>query len=187
MLLTILMILAGLWLADFATGFVHWLVDTYGDPSWPVLGAHHIVYSHDHHDRPMELFTISPIARHGGIFVFVSLTGAGLALIGWLNALTISALIFGALTNTIHGWSHKSAKANGPVIRGLHILGLLQSPGHHVHHHSGQNSTHYCLLTDHVNGVLEALSFFPKLEALLTRCGLKKHWWQASAHAPLTR
>ena len=57
-------------------------------------------------------------------------------------------------------------------------LGLVQSQRHHVHHHSGQNDTHYCLLTDHVNPVVEYIQLWPRLERLLSMLGIERHWWK---------
>ena len=173
-----LQVLIGLWLADFGTGFVHWLADNYGNPKWPVLGPRHIVYSHNHHHDPHELARLSWHARHGGIWTVVALTTLALWFIGWLGPVTLSALLFGALTNMMHRWSHQSPRQNGPIITALMRLGLVQSQRHHVHHHSGQNDTHYCLLTDHVNPVVEYIQLWPRLERLLSMLGIERHWWK---------
>lgn len=182
-LMFLMSILCGLWLADFGSGFVHWVVDKYASPTLPIVGPRHVVFSHAHHFRPMELFELAPHERHGGIVLAVAMTGGALALVGWLNTVTVSALVFGALTNVIHGWSHRTAQENGPLLTGLHRIGLFQSPIHHIHHHSGQNDTHYCLLTDHVNPVLEAVRLWPRLEAVLAVFGLRTHWWLAKSTA----
>ncbi len=173
-----IMILLGLWLADFGSGCVHWLVDTYCSPYWPIIGPGYVVFSHGHHHKPLELFEISIWHRHGYIVMFASIVAGVLYLLGWINPLTISALFFGAFANVIHGWSHHDAVRNGPVITAIHKTGLLQSPRHHVHHHSGTHTSHYCLLTDHVNPVLERASVFPRLEAMIRRVGLRPHWWR---------
>ena len=109
-------ILIGLWMADFTTGFVHWIVDNYGNPDWPIVGPHHIVHSHNHHDAPLELFDLPPLAKHGGICLVVGSVALVLTLIGAMTVYFAAACVFGALTNIIHCWSHVSEEENGPVI-----------------------------------------------------------------------
>ncbi|MEQ3649262.1 fatty acid desaturase CarF family protein [Hyphomonas sp.] len=173
-------VLLGLWIADLGTGFFHWLVDNYCDPDWPILGPLHIRNSHRHHVAPLELFHLPPLLKHGGIWLVVGLAAAALTLAGWMNLTLASACLFGGLTNTIHGWSHSSAEENGPVITLCHRIGLFQSPTHHVHHHSGASDTHYCLLTDHMNPVLEGLRVWPRLESILTAIKIPRRWWVKS-------
>jgi len=180
-LTTGLMILCGLWLADFGTATVHWAVDNYADPEWPFIGPHYVFHSHNHHNDPMALFKISLLERHGFIVCFVTVTGLILAALDLINTFTLSALIFGGLTNVIHGWSHHTAEENGPMLTALHKLGLFQSPKHHVHHHIDENGSHYALLTDHVNPVLEAVGLFPFLEKVIKRCGLQSRWWESAS------
>ena len=179
--LIVFQILLGLWLADFATGFVHWIVDNYGNPEWPVIGPHHIAHSHNHHDAPLELFALPVLPKHGGIVSVVALVGLALWASGAMTVYFAAACVFGALTNIIHGWSHVSAEENGPLITACHAIGLFQSQRHHVHHHTGTSDTHYCLLTDHVNPVIETIRLWPLLERGLATIGIRKHWWITSA------
>ncbi len=172
------LILAGLWLADFGTASVHWFVDNYCNPRWPFIGPHYISHSHNHHLKPLALFEISFLERHGFILLVVMLTGLGLAALGWLNTVTLSALVFGGATNFIHGWSHREPDNIPLPIRALQKLGLFQSLAHHVYHHEDENGSHYALLTDHVNPVLETLRIFPTLETGLAAFGLERHWWE---------
>jgi hypothetical protein len=176
--LLLLQIVCGLFLADFASGFMHWAVDVYGNPRWRVIGPRHIAHSHNHHTDALELLRLPFAARHGGIMVFSALIAALIAALGWFHPVLISALVFGALTNIIHGWSHQSAERNGMFISALHRAGLFQSPRHHVHHHGGANDTHYCLLTDHVNPILEKIALWRRLEGLCTALGLKAYAWR---------
>lgn len=174
---TIGLIFIGLILADLTTAFVHWSVDNYASRDWPFIGPHYVAYAHDHHDDPMELLRLSFIKCHWFILSFAVAMAVFLAAIDGLNTLTISALAFGACTNLIHGWSHRSAEENGPLITFCHKLGLLQSPTHHDHHHNNESS-HYALLTDYTNPILEASGLFPLAEKCLSQLGLQPYWWE---------
>ena len=54
----------GLWLADFATGCFHWVVDNYFNPKWPIVGPHYIEPAHLHHDEAMYEFELSTWITH---------------------------------------------------------------------------------------------------------------------------
>ncbi len=52
---------------------------------------------------------------------------------------------------------------------------LLQSAKHHGQHHVGSKDTHYCVVTNLVNPVLDKLRFWRTLEALVsTLLGVEK-------------
>ncbi len=171
------LILAGLILADLATAGVHWTVDNYASRDWPFVGPHYVAYAHDHHDDPLAILRLSFVKVHWFIFSFTAAMAGFLYLIGGLNTVTISALVFGGSTNFIHQCSHRTPEENGPVINFCHRLGLLQSPKAHVHHHENEGA-HYALLTDYMNPLLEALGIFPLAEKCLARVGLRRHWWE---------
>jgi ubiquitin-conjugating enzyme E2 variant len=64
---------------------------------------------------------------------------------------------------------------NGPVIAALQRIRLLQSPRHHQQHHLGRKDSHYCVLTDALNPVLDRTRFWKGLERVLEVVfGLKK-------------
>ena len=86
-----------------------------------------------------------------------------------LNVFTVSAVIFGVMSNEVHASAHRSPQENGRLITALQKTGLLQSHRHHAAHHRQGKDTHFCVLTNHVNPVLERARFFQALEALVTR------------------
>ncbi|NQY12958.1 MAG: hypothetical protein HRT81_03745 [Henriciella sp.] len=179
MLEGLLTLLIALYLADFGSGLAHWFVDRYGHPKWPVIGPHFIALTQRHHDYPLEVFTLSLLRRNGGIWAMVASAALIIWALGWLNPVTGMALCIGAFANIIHGWAHKSRKANGPFITAIQWLGLLQSRRHHARHHLNGKNSHFCIITDHMNPVLEAVSFFAILERGLALFGLQPYWWQA--------
>jgi ubiquitin-conjugating enzyme E2 variant len=85
------------------------------------------------------------------------------------------AAVLGANANQVHQWSHRSETENGPIIVGLQRLGLLPSPRHHLQHHLDERDSHYCVLTNLLNPVLDRCQFWRGLEQVLERAfGLKK-------------
>ena len=171
-------IVIGLWLADFATGCFHWIVDNYGHPDWPIIGPHYIKPSHLHHDEDMFEFELSNIVTHLYIWTAVVFVGLFFWSIGMMNFTILMACVFGFLTNVIHRWAHTPAEDNTAVVRALQRVGLFQSTPHHTFHHKEGSDSHYCLLTDHVNPILQYVGLWDRLEALFLRFGLRKFWWE---------
>jgi ubiquitin-conjugating enzyme E2 variant len=161
-------VLGGLWFADFISGVIHWLEDRYGNPEWPVIG-HTIRENQQHHFTPRSFLKGTLWTRNREVLAI------GAAFLGafWafdvLNAFTVSAVIFGVMSNEVHASAHRSPQENGRLITALQKTGLLQSHRHHAAHHRKGKDTHFCVLTNHVNPVLERVRFFQTLEAIVTR------------------
>ena len=164
----LLKVLGGLWFADFVSGVVHWLEDRYGNPEWPIIG-HTIRENQQHHFTPRSFLKGTLWTRNREVLAI------GAAFLGafWafdvLNAFTVSAVIFGVMSNEVHASAHRSPQENGRIITALQKAGLLQSHRHHAAHHRKGKDTHFCVLTNHVNPVLERIRFFQTLEAIVTR------------------
>lgn len=170
-------VLLGLYLADLGSGLAHWFVDRYGNPNWPIAGPHFIALTQRHHDYPLEVFMLSVWRRNGGICSLVFVAGIILWGLAWLNLTTCVALLFGAFSNIIHGWAHRSRRRNGRVIAGLQKIGVIQSRRHHARHHANNKNSHFCIITNHVNPVLEWLNLFAILEWVIGLTGLRPYWW----------
>lgn len=164
----LLKVLGGLWFADFISGVIHWLEDSYGNPKWPIIG-HTIRENQQHHFTPRSFLKGTLWTRNREVLAI----GAAFLLGFWafdvLNAFTVSAVIFGVMSNEVHASAHRSPQENGRVITALQKTGLLQSHRHHAAHHRKGKDTHFCVLTNHVNPVLERIRFFQTLEAIVTR------------------
>lgn len=161
-------ILGGLYIADFVSGVVHWAEDRYGDPKWPLLG-HTIRENLQHHKTPRSFLKGTIWTRNREVlFIGIGFLGAFWAL-GWLNLMTISAVIFGICANEIHASAHRSPKENGPIITFLQRLGLMQSHMHHAAHHRHAKDSNYCVMTNHLNPILERMHLFRGLEWLVKK------------------
>ena len=60
-------------------------------------------------------------------------------------------------------------RENPALVSWLQRLHLLQSPRHHGRHHAGNKDSHYCVITNFLNPLLEEVSFWRRLEGLVER------------------
>ena len=150
--------------ADFATGFFHWLEDTYAREDTPLIGNIIAKPNIVHHHYP------SAMARHSwwktsrelilgsiGIVAVAALLGH----FSW--EIVLFALLVGN-SNEFHKWAHRRSSENGPVISFLHRTGLLQGARHHALHHTDPKDSHYCTITVLLNPILDRIGFWAKLE-----------------------
>ncbi len=159
-------LLSGLFLADFVSGLFHWFEDRYGNPRWPVLGPT-IRANQEHHFRPRAFLQGSFLSRNKEVLLIGALFLALFWATGTLNLFTGSAVFFGAFANEFHRAAHRSPAENGKLITALQKTGLAQSFQHHAAHHRKGKDTHYCVITNYTNPVLERLRFFPALERVI--------------------
>ena len=150
-------------LADFVSGAVHWFEDAYARPSSPLLGK----IAEDnlrHHWRPREFLRKTWLASSWDLLLAGAiLVGAALYL-GWL---TWHVVLFAALVanaNQIHKWAHMNSTEVPLFVRWLQKLHILQTPRHHGRHHGGTRTTHYCVITNFLNPLLEEVRFWSRLE-----------------------
>lgn len=151
-------------LVDLASGFVHWLEDSYGRPKWPITGLLITRPNILHHHKPTA-FTSNSWLRSADVLLVMA---AVIIAVAWaLDVLTWQLLLFVAIgvnANEIHKWAHIPAARRYPVVRFLQRLGVLQTPRHHARHHVGSKDSHYCAVTNMVNPVVDALGVWRGLE-----------------------
>lgn len=163
---TSMQILGGLILADFVTGIFHWFEDRYGNPKWPILGRT-IEANQRHHHKPRD-FLNGPVWRRNREVWVLGLMFLGLfTWAGWLNAFTITAVVVGMLANEIHGAAHRMPRENWFWVKYVQKTGLMQSFQHHAQHHRKGKDTHYCVVTNYTNPILEKIKFFPLMERVI--------------------
>lgn len=160
----VLQIVAVWLLTDFLSGVFHWLEDAYGDPSWPIIGRHVTKPNILHHYAP-RAFVSNSWFRSSRLLLTICTTitavSVALGVFNWMIALS---MVLGLNANQVHKWSHRSRRENGPVVRLLQRLRLIQSPSHHHRHHVHGKDSHYCVLTDFLNPVLDGIGFWRGLE-----------------------
>ncbi len=160
-------IIVCLWAADFITGFIHWMEDTYCLEHLPVIGGFICEPNIQHHIDPLD------IVRDGTFFSrnYLQWTSCGaiflgLCLVGWGNIYTFMTLFFASFGNEVHRWNHMSR--SGPFVSLLKETGLIQMQRQHSLHHKPPYAQYYCALTSQLNPVLERVNFWRRLESAVT-------------------
>ncbi|HEY9754091.1 MAG TPA: fatty acid desaturase CarF family protein [Oculatellaceae cyanobacterium] len=162
--------------ADFLSGFVHWIEDSYGDVDFPIIGIYITRPNILHHYDPRHFVKNNDWIGRLRTSAFIALLFVCLAaffkFFSWQFLLT---LLIGINANEVHKWSHSSAKENGMLITFLQRAGLIQSPGHHAMHHRGRRNTNYCVVTNFLNPILDGIRFWRGLELTIgVLTGLRK-------------
>ena len=159
--------------ADFVSGFVHWMGDTWGSTDMPVLGKAFIRPFREHHVDEKAI-TRHDFVETNGNNCLVSIPVAILAVAlphsspGWVFVSTfLGAMIFWVMaTNQFHKWSHLDQP---PALIGfLQRVHLILPPDHHRIHHTAPYNKYYCITVGWMNKPLVMIGFFPTLERLIT-------------------
>lgn len=161
-------LLLGWLLADLVTGAFHWWEDNFGREDWPIVGPYIIEPNRLHHALPLAFTRHGFWTRNNASIVAALLIGAALAFAFGLQPWILSLVIGGALSNEVHRFAHQPSSAPA-WLRVLQEIGLLQSPKEHAAHHRPPYDANYCILTDWLNPLLEALRFWFHLERLAGR------------------
>lgn len=155
-------------LADFVTGFIHWLEDSYFSQTTPLLGKWLIEANVSHHQYPQAFLKKSwwesswDLLAIGSMILFISFC---LHRLTWEVGLFVLIIIN---ANQIHKWAHITRYEKKPKIIGLlQKLYILQRTSHHGQHHKKPNNTHFCTVTNVLNPVLDKLHFWRGLESLI--------------------
>jgi ubiquitin-conjugating enzyme E2 variant len=155
--------------ADLLVGAVHWLEDAYVRESWPLVGRLVARPNILHHHLPRHFVRKSWLES---CWDQMLLAGFVVGLAAWAGLLGWQVVLFAVLVgnaNQIHKWAHRSRRENGPVIGLLQDLRILQGSRHHALHHTDPKSSHYCVITEHLNPILERLRFWTRIECALRR------------------
>lgn len=154
-------------IADFLSGFFHWLEDAYGQEHWPITGRHITLPNIRHHQDPAYFTRHSWFETARVLLVMSAAILAGAWTLGLLSWHVLLVVAIGVNANEIHKWAHRSRRQNGRLIAFLQSAGLLQSPGHHARHHRGTRATHYCVVTNYLNPLLDRIRVWRALERLV--------------------
>jgi hypothetical protein len=164
----------GMAAADVGSGLVHWGADTWGRDDLPVIGPRLLVPFRVHHINPDDFLRRRFIETNGDVaflavpvllgFLSVPLARA------WGGPAAVGGFTFcgvGMMTNQIHQWAHMPSPPR--LIRALQDCGLVLGRAAHATHHERPYDAHYCITTGWCNRPFEAIGFFRRCEAAITR------------------
>ncbi len=154
-------------IVDFGSGLAHWLEDSYGQPHWPITGKWITAPNILHHQAPSAFTENSWLHSAVVLLVIGAVIIAGAWLTGMLTWQLLLFVAIGANANEIHKWNHLPRKKRGMLVVVLQDACLLQTAKHHGKHHVGAKDTHYCVLTNLLNPLLDAVQFWRMLEWLI--------------------
>ncbi|MCA2980858.1 MAG: fatty acid desaturase family protein [Myxococcaceae bacterium] len=172
-------VMAGYLMADFISGFVHWLADTWGHTNMRFIGASLIRPFREHHVDPKAITRHDFIETNGNnclislwvgcICVFMPLDWAGYEAVLLFVMVSLGSMIFWVMmTNQFHKWSHEDEDRLSPAVKALQRWHLILPIRHHGIHHTAPFDKYYCITTGWLNWPLTKLQFFKTLEKLVT-------------------
>lgn len=169
--------LVGILLADFTSGFVHWMFDTWGGVDTPVVGRlairtfrhHHVdekaITRHDFIETNGHNITLTVIYSVVGLYVFRGSKEISLVDV-FIGQFLVCATFFTGFTSQIHKWSHQDHPSK--IVSLLQRAHLILSPEQHAIHHVAPYNSYYCITVGWLNGPLRAIRFFETLEWCIT-------------------
>ena len=168
----ILKLIALILIADFITGFVHFLLDQYGSPESRFF-KNAIKINLSHHDNPRLMLERSywELTKDSWKIAFVVMPLATL-FFGFYWELAF-VLIVGSNTNIFHKWSHAKRSEKPKFIHFLQKMKLLQGKHQHVQHHRKPFDTYFCIITNFWNPILEKIYFWEGVIRLFKILGIK--------------
>jgi len=166
-------IIVAVLVADFLSGFFHWLEDAYGRENWPFFGRFVIKPNILHHHDP-RYFTRHSWFQSSWLLLCIGLTVLAIAwVLGVLTWQVWLVVILGTNANQVHKWAHRTPAENGPFVSLFQRIHLLQTPRHHGRHHTNPKNSHYCVLTNFLNPILDGIGLWDALEwAISALCGV---------------
>ncbi|MBA3845802.1 MAG: hypothetical protein H0X45_04035 [Planctomycetes bacterium] len=154
-------------IADLIVGLVHWLEDSYGSPTWPIIGAAIIAPNLLHHAQP-RAFLAKTWWQGADLQAIAGGAVLGIAsLCGWFSLELLLIVVLAVNANEFHRWAHRTRAENGRLISFLQDWKLIQSRAHHGRHHGGQRDSHYCAITSWVDPLLERIGLWRALESFI--------------------
>jgi hypothetical protein len=169
---TVAAIFIGYFLADVASGVVHWATDTwFSEKQFGRL----IAIAREHHTHPSHILgyrflenatlgsapsalLIGPLAI---VIAFLPRTEFLYAVMILFLLISLT-LLFGT---SLHNIGHR--KVRSPVLKLAQKLRLVITPAYHHVHHSGNQTTRYCTVNGWANPLLDRLGFWRAAERLI--------------------
>ncbi len=162
--------------ADFLSGVVHWLGDTWGSATTPLVGQAFIRPFREHHVDEKAITRHGFVETNGtnsivtllilipALFVLPPSLGTAWTMLG-VSFFSICLSVFA--TNQFHKWAHADLKTPR-FIRSLQAARLILAPVHHHIHHAKPFDKYYCITVGWMNPILTRIGFFRILERIIS-------------------
>jgi ubiquitin-conjugating enzyme E2 variant len=158
--------------ADLVSGLVHWAEDTYArfKPRRKLRWINLIARDNEvHHRRPRDFLKRSWWQSSWDLVLLGALIIAAAHALGHLSWAVLLFVVLSINANQMHKWAHRNPRENPALVTWLQRVHLLQTPRRHGKHHGGQRDSHYCVVTNFLNPLLEEVNFWRRLERLVAR------------------
>ncbi|MEC9453515.1 MAG: fatty acid desaturase CarF family protein [Pseudomonadota bacterium] len=106
----ILEIVAAVLFADFISGVMHWVEDSYGNPEWPVIGPLVIRPNIVRHEEPSAFTKHSWLRSASVLLIPGAIVLAAAWACGMLTWHVMLVVALGLNANQFHKWNHMPAK-----------------------------------------------------------------------------
>ncbi len=167
---------AGILIADFISGFVHWMFDTWWSVDTRVVGQLAVRTFRHHHLDPRAMTKHDFVETNGhnwAITVIYTGIGFGFAdpaetrlLDVFLGQTFLIGTLFIMVTSQFHKWAHSESVPRW--VRFLQWSGIALDSEHHRTHHTAPYDQYYCVTNGWMNRPLQVIGFFRTLERLVT-------------------
>lgn len=172
-------ILAGIVTADFSSGVLHWIFDSWGSVDIPFFGTNFLRPFREHHIDPTAILRHDFIETNGDNFMIAIIPAAWVTYkfitsnaetllqqdYAWYGYLVLFS-IFVSMTNQIHKWSHTYIGLP-KWVRFLQDYHIILPRNHHKIHHISPHETYFCITTGWLNRPLEAINFWGTIERII--------------------
>jgi ubiquitin-conjugating enzyme E2 variant len=145
----------GYLVADFLSGVIHFTQDNFFGPKTPLVGQF-IQDGRNHHKNPTEMLKYN-YSETNQLLLLSPVALAWYFLCGY-STFSLTVAFFLVNANQIHKMNHLPPNQRPAWFNFLRSWRIVQTQ-HHEHHRT-PNQTHFCVLTDHLNPVLDGLGFW---------------------------
>ncbi len=170
-------IVASVLAAEFVAGLIHWMEDTYGDPDGRFFGRWVVRPNVVHHHFPRHFLRNNWWRSSWDLVLGAVVLGVVAWALGLLCWQVVLFLAVGANANQFHKWGHGIRRENPRVVAFLQSIRVIQTPAHHARHHTDPKSSHYCVITELLNPLLDRVRFWRRLEwCVLMTTGIRRRF-----------
>lgn len=156
-------------MSDFLMGMFHWLKDTYFSPHTFYIGKRFIWNSRLHHIKPRYITQFSNWKIFMDSAKWTLLWMAPLTYFIGINLFTCILFFMIGINDIIHKYAHTLDHERPKLITLLQKTNIIQSREEHYQHHISPHEINYCPITPYLNGVLQKVNFWRRLESVVEK------------------